>query len=47
MEMANARLAGSNAAFLPDLFLGQLSYEIAVDAGQGQAFWERVMVAGN
>ena len=47
MEWADGTLGGFKCRVYRISFSGELSYEIAVDAGQGQAFWDALMVAGN
>ena len=47
MEFADGTLGGFKVRIYRISFSGELSYEIAVDAGQGQAFWDALMVAGN
>ncbi|KZY03384.1 MULTISPECIES: sarcosine oxidase subunit alpha family protein [unclassified Sulfitobacter] len=47
MEWADGTLGGFQCRVYRISFSGELSYEIAVDAGQGQAFWDALMVAGN
>lgn len=47
MEWADGELAGFKVRVYRISFSGELSYEIAVDAGQGQAFWEALMVVGH
>ncbi|GFE52061.1 sarcosine oxidase subunit alpha [Roseobacter cerasinus] len=47
MEWADGELAGFKVRVYRISFSGELSYEIAVDAGQGQAFWDALMVVGH
>ncbi|WP_298913338.1 sarcosine oxidase subunit alpha family protein [uncultured Roseobacter sp.] len=44
MEWADGELGGFKVRVYRISFSGELSYEIAVDAGQGQAFWDALMV---
>ena len=46
MHWAEGTLAGVPARVFRISFSGELSYEIAVPAGQGRAFWERLIEAG-
>ncbi|MEP2641754.1 sarcosine oxidase subunit alpha family protein [Roseobacter sp.] len=46
MEWADGELGGFKCRVYRISFSGELSYEIAVDAGQGQAFWDALMDAG-
>ncbi len=46
MEWADGEIGGFKARVYRISFSGELSYEIAVDAGQGQAFWDALMAAG-
>lgn len=46
MAWADGRLGGFDARVFRISFSGELSYEIAVAAGQGLALWERLMDAG-
>ena len=47
MEWADGELGGFKVRVYRISFSGELSFEIAVDAGRGLAFWEALMVAGN
>jgi sarcosine oxidase subunit alpha len=47
MDWADGTLGGYKVRVYRISFSGELSYEIAVDAGLGQAFWDALMVAGN
>lgn len=47
MEWADGALGGFKVRVYRISFSGELSYEIAVDAGQGQAFWDALMVVGH
>jgi sarcosine oxidase subunit alpha len=47
MDWAEGELAGFKVRVFRISFSGELSYEIAVEAGQGQAFWDALMVAGH
>lgn len=47
MEWADGELDGFKVRVYRISFSGELSYEIAVDAGQGQAFWDALMVVGH
>ncbi|MGC3936418.1 sarcosine oxidase subunit alpha family protein [Roseobacter sp. EG26] len=47
MEWADGELGGFKVRVYRISFSGELSYEIAVDAGQGQAFWDALMVVGH
>ncbi len=47
MEWADGELGGFKVRVYRISFSGELSYEIAVDASHGQAFWDALMVAGN
>ena len=47
MEWVDGELGGFKCRIYRISFSGELSYEIAVDAGVGQAFWDALMVAGN
>ena len=46
MEWADGEIGGFRCRVYRISFSGELSYEIAVDAGQGLAFWEALMDAG-
>ncbi|WP_071798921.1 sarcosine oxidase subunit alpha family protein [Natronohydrobacter thiooxidans] len=46
MEWAEGRLGGFDARVFRISFSGELSFEIAVPASQGRAFWERLMAEG-
>lgn len=46
MGFTDGELAGIQARPFRISFSGELSYEIAVPAAQGQAFWDKVMEAG-
>lgn len=46
MSFADGELAGIKARPFRISFSGELSYEIAVPAAQGQAFWDKVLEAG-
>ena len=46
MEWADGTLGGFDVRVYRISFSGELSYEIAVRASEGQAFWDAVMVAG-
>jgi len=46
MQWADGVIGGYQARVFRISFSGELSYEIAVAAGQGQAFWDKVMEAG-
>ena len=46
MEWADGEIGGFKCRVYRISFSGELSYEIAVDAGQGLAFWEALMAAG-
>ncbi len=47
MDWADGTLGGFRVRVYRISFSGELSYEIAVDAGQGQAFWDALMVVGH
>jgi sarcosine oxidase subunit alpha len=47
MDWAEGELAGFKVRVFRISFSGELSYEIAVEAGRGQAFWDALMVAGH
>ncbi|MFD2738868.1 sarcosine oxidase subunit alpha family protein [Sulfitobacter aestuarii] len=47
MEWADGELGGFRVRVYRISFSGELSYEIAVDASHGQAFWDALMVAGH
>ncbi|MEZ5675862.1 MAG: sarcosine oxidase subunit alpha family protein [Thalassovita sp.] len=46
MEWADGELAGIKVRIYRISFSGELSYEIAVDAGHGQALWDKIAAAG-
>jgi sarcosine oxidase subunit alpha len=46
MQWADGEIGGFKVRVYRISFSGELSYEIAVDAGQGLAFWEALMEAG-
>jgi len=46
MHWAEGTLGGISARAFRISFSGELSYEIAVPAGQGRAFWEQLIAAG-
>ena len=46
MEWADGEIGGFKCRVYRISFSGELSFEIAVDAGQGLAFWEALMSAG-
>ncbi len=46
MGFAEGKIAGITARAFRISFSGELSYEIAVPAAQGQAFWEAALAAG-
>lgn len=46
MQWADGTLGGIKVRVYRISFSGELSYEIAVDASQGQAFWDALMAAG-
>ena len=46
MAWTDITLAGIRARAFRISFSGELSYEIAVDAGQGRALWDKLMEAG-
>ncbi|MDW3222474.1 MAG: sarcosine oxidase subunit alpha family protein [Paracoccaceae bacterium] len=46
MEWTDGVLGGFKCRVYRISFSGELSYEIAVDAGQGQAFWDALMEVG-
>ena len=46
MDWADGTLGGFRVRVYRISFSGELSYEIAVDASQGQAFWDVLMAAG-
>ena len=46
MHWAEGKIAGVRARVFRISFSGELSYEIAVPAGQGLAFWEKLVEAG-
>ncbi|MFK7745471.1 MAG: sarcosine oxidase subunit alpha family protein [Roseobacter sp.] len=47
MEWADGEIGGFKARVYRISFSGELSYEIAVDASQGQAFWDALIAAGD
>lgn len=47
MEWADGELGGFKVRVYRISFSGELSYEIAVDAGHGQAFWDALLAVGN
>jgi len=47
MEWVDGTLGGFKVRIYRISFSGELSFEIAVDASHGQAFWDALMVAGN
>ncbi len=47
MEWADGELGGFKVRVYRISFSGELSYEIAIDASHGQAFWDALIVAGN
>ncbi|MEY8838006.1 aminomethyltransferase family protein, partial [Cribrihabitans sp. XS_ASV171] len=46
MEWADGKIGGFDARAYRISFSGELSFEIAVPASQGQAFWDALMAAG-
>lgn len=46
MGFVDGKLAGIKARAYRISFSGELSYEIAVPASEGQAFWDKIMAAG-
>jgi len=46
MQWAEGTLGGYSARVFRISFSGELSYEIAVPAGQGRAFWDALLAAG-
>ena len=46
MQWAEGKIGGFDARVFRISFSGELSYEIAVPAGQGAAFWDALMAAG-
>ncbi|MDP5084138.1 MAG: sarcosine oxidase subunit alpha family protein [Yoonia sp.] len=46
MQWASGKIGEFDARVFRISFSGELSYEIAVPAGQGRAFWEALMAAG-
>jgi sarcosine oxidase subunit alpha len=46
MEWADGEIGGFPVRVYRISFSGELSYEIAIDASQGQAFWEALIEAG-
>ncbi len=46
MQWAEGKIGNFDARVFRISFSGELSYEIAVPAGQGQAFWDALMAAG-
>ncbi|MFG6592191.1 sarcosine oxidase subunit alpha family protein [Sulfitobacter sp. 1A12157] len=47
MEWTEGTLGGFKVRVFRISFSGELSYEIAVEAGQGQAFWDALLIAGH
>ncbi len=47
MDWADGTLGGFRVRVYRISFSGELSYEIAVDASHGQAFWDALMAVGN
>ncbi|WPZ28360.1 sarcosine oxidase subunit alpha family protein [Sulfitobacter sp. OXR-159] len=47
MEWTEGELGGFKVRVFRISFSGELSYEIAVEAGQGQAFWDALLIAGH
>jgi len=47
MEWTEGELGGFKVRVFRISFSGELSYEIAVEAGQGQAFWGALLIAGH
>ncbi len=47
MDWADGEIGGFKCRVYRISFSGELSYEIAVDASHGQAFWDALMVAGH
>ncbi|WP_341366410.1 sarcosine oxidase subunit alpha family protein [Yoonia sp. BS5-3] len=47
MHWADGQIGGFDARVFRISFSGELSYEIAVPAGQGAAFWEALVAAGD
>lgn len=47
MEWADGALGGFKVRVYRISFSGELSYEIAVDASHGQAFWDALLAVGN
>ena len=47
MEWTDGELGGFKVRVFRISFSGELSYEIAVEAGQGQAFWDALLIAGH
>ncbi|MDW4497041.1 sarcosine oxidase subunit alpha family protein [Sulfitobacter sp. D35] len=47
MDWVEGDLGGFKVRIYRISFSGELSYEIAVDAGRGQALWDALLVAGN
>ncbi|UOA15286.1 sarcosine oxidase subunit alpha family protein [Sulfitobacter dubius] len=47
MEWTEGELGGFEVRVFRISFSGELSYEIAVEAGQGQAFWDALLIAGH
>ena len=47
MEWADGVLGGFECRVYRISFSGELSYEIAIDASRGQAFWDALMVVGH
>ena len=46
MQWADGKIGGFDARVFRISFSGELSYEIAVPAGQGRAFWDALVEAG-
>ncbi len=46
MQWADGKIGGFDARVFRISFSGELSYEIAVPAGQGRAFWDALVAAG-
>ncbi|SFE95874.1 sarcosine oxidase subunit alpha [Sulfitobacter brevis] len=47
MDWADGEIGGFKVRVYRISFSGELSYEIAIDASHGQAFWDALTVAGN
>ncbi|MEM5543090.1 sarcosine oxidase subunit alpha family protein [Sulfitobacter sp. AS92] len=47
MEWTDGELGGFKVRVFRISFSGELSYEIAVEAGQGHAFWDALLIAGH